>query len=77
MYYLLYVIEQLEIDREQVPLQLMGKIEKDSPLFEMVFKYVRMVSIAELDQSIKNSQVLSQIKMTHFYNLFNQYLCEL
>tara|TARA_B100001109_G_C18864691_1_gene476352 strand:+ start:2635 stop:3492 length:858 start_codon:yes stop_codon:yes gene_type:complete len=76
MYFLLYVTEQLEIDRDKIPLQLMGKIETDSPIYQMVFKYLRDVSIAELNPSIKSSQVLSQINLSHFYNLFNQYLCE-
>ncbi|MEQ8910599.1 MAG: DUF3822 family protein [Vicingaceae bacterium] len=76
MYYLLYAFEQLKIDRESVNLLVFGELEEESSVYKMLYKYVRKLNIEKRPKSINESQVLSQLGESHFFNLFNQYLCE-
>lgn len=45
IYYLLFTMEQLALDPETTQVELVGNITKESPLFKMVYTYVREVSI--------------------------------
>ncbi len=76
MYFFLYTLEQLELDRETLELKLSGMVEKDSPIYRMLFTYIRKLELISRPKVIQESQVLSQLGESHFFNLFNQYLCE-
>ena len=76
IYFLLYVMEQLNLDRESIPVELIGEFDEQSALYEMLFKYIRKVSIGKRPQAVNYSQVLSSLPQQHYYTLFNQYLCE-
>jgi len=43
IYYLLFTIEQLHLNPETIKLNLMGLIEKDDTLYNIIFTYVRLV----------------------------------
>jgi len=43
IYFLLIVCEQLNLDRETIPLQLAGEIESGSALYQACFKYFRIL----------------------------------
>lgn len=76
IYFLLYVMEQLNLDRESIPVELIGEFDEQSAIYEMLFKYIRKVSIGKRPQAVNYSQVLSSLPQQHYYTLFNQYLCE-
>lgn len=76
MYFFLYTLEQVELDRETLALKLSGLVEKDSPLYRMLFQYIRKVELVKRPKVVKESHVLSQLGESHYFNLFNQYLCE-
>ena len=76
IYFLLYVMEQLNLDRESISVELIGEFDKQSAIYEMLFKYIRKVSIGIRPQAVNYSQVLSSVPQQHYYTLFNQYLCE-
>jgi hypothetical protein len=44
-YYLLFVLEQLELDTNQVPVKLFGAIEEDDPVFELCHNYIKNIVI--------------------------------
>lgn len=44
-YYLLFVLEQLELDTETVPVKLFGAIEEDHPVFKLCYDYIQNISI--------------------------------
>lgn len=77
MYFLLYAFEQLSIDRENTVVEVYGEIETDSALYKLINTYVRHVSRMPRPKDIQESQVLTQLGDYSFFNLFNQYLCEL
>jgi hypothetical protein len=43
IYYLLFTIEQLQLNPETVKLNLMGLIEKDDQLYQIIYTYIRFV----------------------------------
>ncbi len=47
IYYILFTIDQLNLDVEEVRLVLLGSIRKDDKLYNIVYKYIRNVSILE------------------------------
>lgn len=75
IYYLLYVMEQLKIDRDKTPLKLFGEFELKSNLYDTIFKYVRHPQIIDRSKSVNYSKPLDQVKSHQYLNLFNQYLC--
>jgi hypothetical protein len=75
-YFLLYVMEQLQLDREKINLKLFGEIDKQSSIYTMLYKYIRNIELKERNKQVNYSQVLSELQEPYFFNLFNQYLCE-
>lgn len=77
IYYLIFVLDQLKLNPEEIELVLSGYIDKNSKLFELVYKYVRNVSFPQLATSYKYSYIFNDIPAHHYFNLLNLYLCEL
>jgi len=77
VYYLIFVMEQLNHNPETIPLVLMGNIEKNSPLYELIFKYVRHVEFARRNDMFKYSHILNQIPSHFYFPLLNFQACGL
>ncbi|MGS0526952.1 DUF3822 family protein [Zobellia nedashkovskayae] len=45
LYYLLFTLEQLELDTESVSIKLFGDIEKDDDIYDLCYNYVKDVSM--------------------------------
>jgi len=75
MYYLVFVVEQLGLNPESVDVFLMGEVEKQSPLVDMVRKYIRNVRYAERNTDFSYSFVFDQLPGHYYYNLLNASLC--
>lgn len=75
IYFLLYVMEQLQLSRETINLQLMGEIEKDSSIYKMLYTYIRTVEFAKPSKDIHFSAVLGELPEQYYFTLFNQHLC--
>lgn len=76
MYYLVYVVEQLGLNPESIDLVLMGEVEKQSPLVELIRKYIRNVRYAERNNDFSFSFIFDQLPGHYYYNLLNASLCE-
>jgi hypothetical protein len=77
VYYLIFVMEQMNLNPEETPLILMGAAEKKSTLFEMLFRYIRNIEFATRNDSFDYSYVLNDIPGHFYYTLFNSEQCEL
>lgn len=77
VYFIIFVLEQLKLNPENVDLTLMGEIDKSSKLYEILFKYVRNIQLMERNDFYSYSYVLDDIPSNHYYNLLNASLCEL
>jgi hypothetical protein len=44
IYYILFVVEQLQLNTEELSLLFLGEIKKDDELYEIAYKYIRNIS---------------------------------
>jgi len=77
VYFLIYVMDQLNLNPEKTELTLLGEITKISSLFELTFKYVRNVSFIKRTQDYEYSYVFDEIPEHFYFNLLNLQQCEL
>lgn len=49
IYYILFVLEQLKLDVENVPLYLFGNIQEDDQNYQIAYNYVRNVSVLNIE----------------------------
>ncbi|QLE02968.1 DUF3822 family protein [Galbibacter sp. BG1] len=61
LYYLLFTIEQLDLNPEETPTYLFGSITEEDPRFELAYKYIRHLEIAHLQPLNKASQSIKSI----------------
>ena len=64
IYYILFTAEQLHLNPESFKLELLGKIDTESPLYTIAYKYVRNVAMMDYS-SVFNSLSEAQ-KREHF-----------
>ena len=48
IYYILFTAEQLQLNPESFKLELLGKIDSESPLYNIAYKYVRNTSLMNM-----------------------------
>ena len=77
IYYLLFVLEQLGFNPEDVDLRLMGDIKKFSKEYEVLFTYVRNVAFEPRTNSFRYSYVFDKLPAHFYYTLFNVNVCGL
>lgn len=66
IYYILFCMEQLQLDSDRIPVHLFGNIHKQSPLYDIVFKYVRNTSIVTIsDFNIPENRSTKDYNMLH------------
>ncbi|MBT8259864.1 MAG: DUF3822 family protein [Bacteroidia bacterium] len=61
IYYILFTAEQLNLNPETFKVNLLGNIEKNDDLYNILYKYVRHVSCLENKSSIKISEAIKNI----------------
>ena len=76
-YYLIFVLEQLNFNPETVPLVLLGDVEKESALAELLYRYVKHVEFARRNDTYRYSYMLNQLLPHAWYPLFNFFSCGL
>lgn len=75
VYYLIFVMEQLDLNPEETGAVLMGEIERRSPVYELIYRYVRNVEFAVRNESVKLSPVFHDVPGHSHYLLLNPLLC--
>ncbi len=71
LYYILFTLEQLKLNVEEIELELLGEINLESNLFIHLYKYVRKVTLLKI-KPLYNSvlNITKEVQRTHFC-LFN------
>jgi hypothetical protein len=75
IYYVIFVMEQLNLNPEEVPVTLLGDISTKTPHFDLIYKYIRNVDFALRSESASYSYVFDDIPGHSFYTLLNPVLC--
>jgi len=76
IYYILFVIEQMDLNPENVDVTILGEIIAESQLYEVLYKYIRNIHFINRTESFNYCESLNTIPPHHFYSLFNLNLCE-
>lgn len=70
IYYILFAAEQLNLNPEELKLYFINGIEKESELYEIVYKYIKNVQFFKSKYSIPKELKLSNHS---YFTLINQY----
>jgi len=74
LFYLLYLLEQLKLNPENIAVELMGNIDEQHPIHQLVYKYIRHVSFAKNIESLGISHNIARQPNHRYYTLFSQLL---
>ena len=76
IYFIIFVIEQLNLNPEELELKLSGRIDRKSTLFDMAWKYVRNIEFQELTGAYRYSYLFNDIPPHYYFTLLHAGLCE-
>ena len=76
IYYLLFVLNQLNIKSDEATIRLTGEVDKSSAIYDMLYKYIHTIDFCEIPNELNYSYVFEKTQKHYYYALFNQYLCE-
>ena len=69
IYYLLFTVEQLQLNPETLQLKLLGNISKESEIYKIAYKYIRNVSLFfehnDLERKISQQNYLQHFILIH------------
>ncbi len=74
-YFLIWVYEELKLKPVDCPCFLYGEIMEKSEMFDLAWKYLKNVRIAEKTKRFTFSNLLENIPAHRYYSLYMQYLC--
>jgi len=75
LYYVLFTMEQLQLNPESIPLVFAGSAERSSAIYLATQKYIRNISFAERTNHFSFAGNFEEIPAHFYYILFNQHLC--
>ncbi len=76
-YFLLNVIEELQLNPETIETYLLGNIDKNTEIYELLYKYIRKLNFMERNDFYNYSYAMDELPAHLYYNLLNVGLCEL
>ncbi len=77
MYYLLFTMEQLQINPDQDTVIFYGEIEKTSSHWMLAHKYIRNIKLGERPELLDYSYGFDRLSSHQYAGLYHQYLCVL
>ncbi|MBA2612616.1 MAG: DUF3822 family protein [Bacteroidetes bacterium] len=75
LYYLLFMMEQFNLNPLQIKLVISGQVQTNDPLILSIKKYIKQVSFVVHHSEIKPEGELSKLPQHHYFTLLNQHLC--
>jgi len=76
IYYLLFVLDQLNINNEEATIKLTGEVEKNSVIYTILHKYIKTLNFGIRPENLTFSYIFEETPKHFHYALFNQFLCE-
>ncbi|GIZ08300.1 DUF3822 family protein [Flavobacterium sp. UMI-01] len=70
LYYLLFTAEQLQMNPENFPLELIGDITTDSPYYKIAYKFIRNVNLKDVED-LRWNNYFSEVENRKHFILFN------
>lgn len=75
LYYLLFVLEQLQVSNEQLLFYLMGRVSKSDEIFNLLRSYINSPEIIPENTQFQYSPVIDSTALPCFYDLLNASTC--
>ena len=70
-YYLIFAFEQLNLNPEEVSLSLMGSVDKFSPVYDLLFRYIRNIEFVGRNEGLNYSYLFKDIPEHSYFTLLN------
>ncbi|MCX6245272.1 MAG: DUF3822 family protein [Bacteroidetes bacterium] len=70
-YYLIFVFEQLNLNPEEISLALLGSVDRYSPVYDLLFRYIRNIEFAARNDGVSYSYLFNEIPDHFYYSLLN------
>lgn len=76
IYYLLFVLNQLNFKNDETTIRLTGEVDKNSAIYDILHKYINTIDFCETPNELNYSYIFEQTQKHYHYALFNLFLCE-
>jgi len=70
-YYVIFVFEQLNLNPEEISLVLLGNVDKFSPVYDLLFRYIRNIEFLNRNERSDYSYLFNDIPGHQYYTLLN------
>jgi hypothetical protein len=77
IYYIMFVVEQLGLNPEDLQLQFLGHMDEFSDAFSVAGKYIRNIGFEPRTSMFGYSYLFDKLPAHQYYNLFNVNICGL
>jgi hypothetical protein len=67
----IFVFEQLNLNPEEITLALLGNVEKFSPVFDLLFRYIRNIEFVSRNDGFDYSYLFNDVPGHFYYSLLN------
>ncbi|MGA2822714.1 MAG: DUF3822 family protein [Bacteroidales bacterium] len=74
-YYVIFVFEQLNLNPEEISLALLGNVDKFSPVYDLLFRYIRNIEFVSRNEGFNYSYLFNDIPGHFYYALLNPSSC--
>jgi hypothetical protein len=75
VYFVMFVIDELQLSAEQCFVKLYGEISPDSSIYSLLFKYVRNVQFGQKPQGIQFDYLFDEILEHRYFDLYSMSFC--
>lgn len=75
IYYLLLAFDEHELDRDQLQLTFSGDVEADSAIYQIAYKYIRHIDLADRPHQLTYPKEIDQLPSHYHQNLLSLALC--
>lgn len=77
IYYLIFVLEQLHLNPEDITVVLLGNVSKISSVYEITYKYIRKIGFGKRNDNFDYSYIFDDFPEHYYFNLIHAIHCEL
>lgn len=76
LYFIMYVMNELELSPEKIPVTIWGDFDQTSIYFAKLYKYIRYLNLGHRPETISFGYVFDEIFEHSSFDVFNLHLCE-
>jgi len=75
VYYVIFVFEQLNLNPEEISLALSGNVDRFSPVFDLLFRYIRNIEFLSRNEGFNYSYLFNDVPGHFYFTLLNPSSC--